>query len=332
MASVAQAERLFWMDGIMRSGGYLHWQTVAEKFEVQRRTVFNDKRFLTDRLGAPIKFSQRGNGWYYTDPNYQLPFLALSEPEADTLHRTLLAALASLPPADKAAAQRLALRLSPYVRRLPVHGGTLPATSEIFLNGQPTLAPHLTITDALLADVRRATDLHHRLDLTYYSAHSNSVTRRTVQPYLLLNRGGELYLIAHCELRGDTRDFGLHRIREYAVLEPSGAFTVPPTFDPVAYLETAFELQRGQPLVTVRVKFSIRQSAWIKERIYHPTQILTEEADGSVIVSLRVSGTAEAKRWVLSFGESAEVLEPESLRVDVANEVIYMNTLYNRWC
>ena len=91
---MAQQERIHWMHAVLLNGAYLHWQSVVDKFEVHRRTAFNDMRFLRDRLGAPIAFSRRHNGWHYTEPNYQLPFLALSEPEADTLRRTLLAALA----------------------------------------------------------------------------------------------------------------------------------------------------------------------------------------------------------------------------------------------
>ncbi len=189
---MAQAERLYWMDGIMQGKAYLHWQTVVDKFEVQRRTVFNDMRFLRDRLGAPVAFSRRFKGWHYTSSNYQIPFLALSDGEAATLRRTLLAAL----------------------------------------------------PDDLLADVRHAIDDRHRLRLTYYSAHRDQLTERVIRPYRLLNRGGELYLIGHCELRDATRDFGLHRIKERTVLDPPRAFAVPESFDIEAYLETACGLKR----------------------------------------------------------------------------------------
>jgi predicted DNA-binding transcriptional regulator YafY len=232
---MAQAERLYWMDGMMQGGAYLHWQAVVDKFEVQRRTVFDDAKFLRERLGAPIAFSRRYKGWHYTAPNYQLPFLALTATEADTLRRTLVASLAYLPSADAAAARQLAIRLSPYVHGLPIHGGNLPSTSEIFLSGQPVLASHLAATDDLLGDIRRAVDDRHRLQITYYSAHRDEVTERVVHPYFLLNHGGEIYLIGYCEMREDSRDFGLHRIRESTVLEPPHAFKVPETFDAAAY-------------------------------------------------------------------------------------------------
>lgn len=111
-----------------------------------------------------------------------------------------------------------------------------------------------------------AVNHRHRLHIVYYSAHSDEVTERIIRPYLLLNWNGELYMIGYCEMRQGMRDFALHRIRERTVLEPERAFTVPDSFDAVAYLESAMAMRRGEPVVTVRVKFSPLQSRWIKER------------------------------------------------------------------
>ena len=319
---MAQAERLYWMDARMQNGAFLHWQAVVERFEVQRRTVFYDMTFLRDRLGAPIAYSSRGKGWHYTEPNYQLPFLALSDGEADTLRRTLLAARTYLSPSDAEAVEHLAARLSPYVRRLPVQGGEMPAGSEVFVSGQPVIASHVAGSEALLADVRRAIDERRRVRLTYYSAHRDETSERIVQPYRLLNLDREAYLVAHCERRGAMRDFALHRIREWAVLEEVRAFSVPEGFDLDAHLREAFELRRGEPAVTVRVRFTPEQSRWVRERVYHTSQTIAEEPGGGVIVSLRVSGTAEVRRWILSFGADAEVLEPVTLRAEIRQEAI----------
>lgn len=44
------------------------------------------------------------------------------------------------------------------------------------------------------------------------------------------------------------------------------------------------------------------------------------ERDGSVVLTMRVADTLELRRWVLSFGSEAEVLEPESLRQEIRDE------------
>ncbi|MCP4750035.1 MAG: WYL domain-containing protein [Proteobacteria bacterium] len=43
-------------------------------------------------------------------------------------------------------------------------------------------------------------------------------------------------------------------------------------------------------------------------------EILLEQADGSIILDIDTSGSWDLRRWVLSFGMEAEVLEPEELR------------------
>ncbi|MEJ5366640.1 MAG: WYL domain-containing protein [Desulfosoma sp.] len=66
-----------------------------------------------------------------------------------------------------------------------------------------------------------------------------------------------------------------------------------------------------------------RHSGEEKERV-RPWECAWEEAeDGSLLFHLKTSGYQDVKRWVLSFGRDARVLEPERLRRDLA--AIYRN-------
>lgn len=47
------------------------------------------------------------------------------------------------------------------------------------------------------------------------------------------------------------------------------------------------------------------------------SQEITECENGDIILSLTVNHLLELKRWVLSYGDSAVVLEPSSQRNDV---------------
>ena len=48
---------------------------------------------------------------------------------------------------------------------------------------------------------------------------------------------------------------------------------------------------------------------------------MTKEKDGSLLAEFDLDGTEEVKRWILSFGRHAEVLEPEELREGIRAEV-----------
>ena len=46
---------------------------------------------------------------------------------------------------------------------------------------------------------------------------------------------------------------------------------------------------------------------------------------------MRVADTLELRRWVLSFGSEAKVLEPESLRDEIRNEAQAILDQLDRW-
>jgi len=63
--------------------------------------------------------------------------------------------------------------------------------------------------------------------------------------------------------------------------------------------------------------FSAEVARYIKERRWAKVQTIIDEADGSVVLELKTSGWYDVKKWVLSFGSEAELLEPEALRQEV---------------
>ena len=58
------------------------------------------------------------------------------------------------------------------------------------------------------------------------------------------------------------------------------------------------------------------------EKIWHHTQKIEPQKDGSIIFSAEVAGAEEVKHWVMSWGINAEVIEPKFLREEIATELI----------
>lgn len=52
--------------------------------------------------------------------------------------------------------------------------------------------------------------------------------------------------------------------------------------------------------------------------------------DGGIDLTMEVGGTTELKGWILGWGASAEVLAPEELRREVAEEAHKMASKYGR--
>ena len=56
----------------------------------------------------------------------------------------------------------------------------------------------------------------------------------------------------------------------------------------------------------------------VAERKWHESQRVRENKDGSIILELELGGLEEIERWILSWGDQAEVLEPAKLRQRLA--------------
>jgi predicted DNA-binding transcriptional regulator YafY len=318
---MSQIERIYWIDAEIRAGHFPNAHTVAAIFEVTTRVAYNDRLYLRNRLRAPLETDRNRGGWYYTDPTFMLPFLALTEREATALRRLFLLAQEYLPTADAELLRQVADKMSAFTpKALP--GGHERIRGSVHLTGG--------LSGDLLQACDRAVALRQRLQILYYSVRRNEISERIIQPYELLVWRGEPHLIGFCEWRQAMRQFFLGRVREWKLLPGEAAYTRDPDFDIDAYLLRGLDLEHGEEMVTVRARFSPYQARWIRERRYHPSQETEELEDGGLLLTLRVAGTAEVRRWLLGYGREVEILEPASLRQEIAEEIHILRNMYGR--
>jgi len=142
--------------------------------------------------------------------------------------------------------------------------------------------------------------------------------RATVRPYLLEPslQTHALYLIGFDEERRAIRTFKVERIRT-AALTPR-TFEPPDPVATTSSLRAAWDIIADQPPVAVVLRFAPRVASRVLEATWHPTQTVAVDPDGSLRWRATVSGTIEIRLWILAWGADVEVLEPLSLREDVA--------------
>ena len=107
-------------------------------------------------------------------------------------------------------------------------------------------------------------------------------------------------------------------------------FTRPDDFDLHEHLAKSFGVFHGDGNVHVRIRFAPTVARYVQESNWHPSQEITPQEDGSLLAEFDLDGTEEIKRWVLSFGRYAEVLEPEVLREGIVLEAEAMLREYSR--
>jgi proteasome accessory factor B len=179
-------------------------------------------------------------------------------------------------------------------------------------------APHLyaerleDVNDIMTALIRE-----ERLKLRHASVAAGK-TEFVVEPYTLLVYKKGLYLVANSLHHGAVRTFALDGFRAVEWLR-GDRFEYPKDYHPSKLSEGTFGLIGGKR-ERVRIFFDEKVVRFVRRREWHPSQKI-RTVDGGVILTMNVAGSVEVASWVLSFGDKAKVLEPESLRDQVAGEL-----------
>lgn len=283
---------------------------VAGFVAMSRRTVYRDLRALEGEIGIPLW--NDGGRWGIVEGAFLPPLrLTLDEAVAFFLAARLTAQFADRYDPDMGAAfQKLAEILPPVVAR------HLERTIDVLASRPPDerLTRNLRTLARAWAE-RRVVELTY--DAAAYSP-GRPPRRSRVHPYLLEASATTraLYLMGFDESRGAVRTFKLQRVLELSI--------APETFEPPDPavvqdgLARAWGVIADQEEVEVELRFDAEIAGLVTETTWHPTELVTRQADGSVMWRARVPGTLEIRRWILGWGSQVEVLAPPELREEVA--------------
>lgn len=157
------------------------------------------------------------------------------------------------------------------------------------------------------------------VEIIYFTMSRKKETKRTVDPYRIWFFNGTFYLIGFCHLREGIRVFDLDRIK--MLRQSKESFQIPEKFDLDEFLRASFGVYQGEP-TKVRILFSPEVAGYIKEKIWHDSQKLEPQENGSLLFEAVVAGTQEIKNWILGWGSHAQVLEPEGLKEEIYTEAV----------
>jgi proteasome accessory factor C len=173
-----------------------------------------------------------------------------------------------------------------------------------------------------LAKIETAIFRHKTITFEYFTMERGELGARTVDPYHLLFRGGQFYLLGHAHERGALRAFRLSRIRgkvAYAT-KAEHDFRRPADFDPRAYANLA-SWQFGEIVGTAEIRIAER-IAWLLERHFGRYGEIRElEGSGDRLFVTEYASERQLVSWVLGLGENAWVLAPAELAAELKRRV-----------
>jgi predicted DNA-binding transcriptional regulator YafY len=178
-------------------------------------------------------------------------------------------------------------------------------------------------TPVHLETVRAAVWGARQIDMLYPRSQGTGDQWRRAEPHGLVCKAGVWYLVAYCHIRKGFRTFRIDRIKDVRIREET---TTPrPGFNLEEYWEESrrqFERQVNPFTLTL----SVSQSAL--RRIGSSGEIVRDEADGRVVVSVELPSQEEAVSYALSFGSDAQVIDPPEVRAAVTQAVREMALQY----
>jgi predicted DNA-binding transcriptional regulator YafY len=165
-----------------------------------------------------------------------------------------------------------------------------------------------------VAQLESAVSRRKRVRFGYYSISRDETSEREVEPYALSLLDGTWYVTGRDLEREAIRQFRLSRIRGrimFSTRKERGDYEVPENFERrLAAARAPWQL--GEPDRSARVRVSDETFAAARKR-YTRAISLGGHDNGKPLLCTRYSEERQLAAWVLSLGEGACVLEPESL-------------------
>lgn len=299
------SQRLLTVLLLLQSRGRATTRELAERLEVSRRTILRDVEALS-AAGVPV-YTERGRaGGVVLLPGFRLDLSRLEPPEVDAL------ALAGL---DGAQAGQLGLASARgraqekiEARRTDTGApGLRPLDQVVLVDNSAWLSAEADGAD--VAELALALRRDGSLDIRYRSGDEVEPRWRHVDPYGLVAKAGQWYLVADAD--GRPRLYNLRRLTEW-VHGPAPAHRRPGQTLATVWGELRGAVERrGDVLVTARLRADRLDLA---RRILGARLVEAQSGDSGRVAITVAYDEVQAVRQLLQFGDHIEVLEPPGAR------------------
>ena len=317
-----QRYRLLQIDEEIRSGKFPNATSLSKKIEVSSRTIQRDIEYMRDMYKAPIEFDAYKNGYYYTEENFYIKSVPLSEGElfSVALFDQLLEQYRNTP---------LENDLRSVFKKIEMSLPNKITLDSSFLQNQTTFIPDQmgTINPENFSKIFSALKNRHVLDFEYRPLQKTTWMTRRINPLHAVCQKGNWYVMGFCHDKKDIRVFNFSRMQN--VTDSKEKFDIPEDFNPDKYFDKEIGIWlSATKKYTVELLISAEIGTFALERSWNKNQRIEQREDGSVWVSFETTQLPEVKRWVLGQGKTVKVLGPDELIEQVKEEVAAVLGMY----
>jgi predicted DNA-binding transcriptional regulator YafY len=302
----AVLSRIYFIDRQIASGKYPNVNDLAREYEVGTATIYRDIEYMRFMLGAPIEYSAKDRGWFYSEKTFRLParFAAASDMLALGMAKTLLSLYRDTP-LYNSAKQLLDDITAPLTK--DDSGGDHPWYENRIVVPPVASAPvDPKLWDCIISAMRE----NRLIAFEYCGTWDEDYHTRLVRPYQLLFDNGVWFLYGYAEERSAVRMFNLARMQNASLTNET--FKLPEDYDYVAQTDGSYFGVFIGKKYRFRIAFSTIGGRWVKERKWAADQDIKETENG-FIIEFTSTQYDRVLEWVLSRGTDAFPLEPAKL-------------------
>lgn len=269
-------------------------QELAEKFEVSRRTILRDIESI-NIAGIPIVSEQGQGGGISIMDGYKIDRTLLSSGDM----QAILSGLRSL---DSVSGTN---RYRQLMEKLSADDMTsVNVDNHIIIDlsswDKSAIAGKIEL-------IKQAIEQRNLITFRYFSPGGES--ERRIEPYHLIFQWSAWYVWGYCTERQDYRMFKLTRMTELAITDDRCEERAVPEY-------TSDKLRHTRGEIKATVKFDIS----VKWRIIDEfgADFLKYDDSGNLVMDFTWSDKQSFFNYILTFGDSAEIVAPQEYRQEFA--------------
>lgn len=295
-----QTELLFELTYIILERKIVTAREMAEHFGVSTRTIFRWVDAL-NLAGVPVITTKGKGGGIRLAEKYTLDKAVLTEDEKQEILSSVQA-LQSLSGSSNSAVSKLKAITSANADWIKVDFATWnPEQNEV---------------KEIFKNLKWAILNRRQVSFDYFSG-SSDYSKRQVDSWKIVFRGQAWYFYGFCKLRNAPRYFKLSRMRNLQILK-DGISTEEKDFPE----EQNNENYSGDKITNfIKLKVCVNDSEIYRVLDEYKVDIIEETSEKSKILTFTVPDIYWIKSWILSFGASMQVLEPEKIRLEIQDEI-----------
>jgi predicted DNA-binding transcriptional regulator YafY len=265
-------------------------------------------------LNAPIVFDRFKHAYTYSDPNYSIDRLAVSEEDLQGLEMSLgiLQQFTDLP-AIKMFEDSI-LRMVSSVKK---SRETASGSNNILLLDRPNKYGGVQYMQALADAIieKKVTRL------SYQPFNKSTAKEHIVHPYFIKEYDGRLYLIANDVAFGKLTKFLTFSFDRITKVLVTNQEYKQEHLDQTNYFKHTLGISNVDDTPQkIVLKFSPEQANYIKTQPIHHSQEVITNTEKQFVIQLKLVVNQELKMRILSFGSKVKVVEPKELATFISQE------------